>query len=255
MRIIALTNQKGGVGKTTSVINIGAGLCELGQKVLLIDLDPQAHLTYSLGFTAHEIEKTVYQLLKAEEQAESIIQKRNGIQLIPANIDLSGAEVEMISVAGREFLLKENIVTLVNTNYYDYMLLDCPPSLGLLTLNALTTATEVFIPLQTEYLALNGLSKLLQTIDIVKKRLNPGIEITGIIATRYDSRKKLNNEVVDKIREHFGDKLFPTLIRDNISLAEAPSFGKTIFEYKPDSNGAVDYLNICKEILNRKTII
>jgi len=252
MRIIALTNQKGGVGKTTSVTNIGAGLCKLGQKVLLIDLDPQAHLTYSLGFTAHEIEKTVYQLLKAEEPAESTIQKRNGIHLIPANIDLSGAEIELISVAGREFLLKENLVNLLNGNYYDYILLDCPPSLGLLTLNALTTATEVFIPLQTEYLALNGLSKLLQTINVVKKRLNPGIEITGIIATRYDGRKKLNNEVVNKIREHFGDKLFPTLIRDNVSLAEAPSFGMTIFEYKPDSNGATDYLSICQEILNRR---
>jgi len=153
MRIIALINQKGGVGKTTSVLNIGAGLSELGQKVLLIDLDPQAHLTYSLGYTAHEIEKTVYQLLKAEEPAESTILKRDGIQLIPANIDLSGAEVELISVAGREFLLKESLVTLVNQGYYDYILLDCPPSLGLLTLNALTTATEVFIPLQTEYLA------------------------------------------------------------------------------------------------------
>ncbi len=249
MKIIALINQKGGVGKTTSAINIGAGLKQLGQKVLLVDLDPQAHLTYSLGIVAHDQEKTVYQLLKGETTLDQTIIERDGLKIIPSILDLSGAEVELSSVAGREFLLREALSSLRG---FDYVLLDCPPSLGLLTLNALTTANEVFIPLQTEYLALSGLSKLIQTIEIVQKRLNDNLLISGIIATRYDGRKKLNNEVVEKIKGYFGEKLFPTLIRDNISLAEAPSFGKTIFEYKPDSYGAIDYLNLCREILNRR---
>lgn len=154
----------------------------------------------------------------------------------------------MSSVAGREFLLKEALEGIQN---YDYILLDCPPSLGLLTLNALTTAREVYIPLQTEFLALQGMSKLLSTIDIVKKRLNKNIEITGIIATRFDNRKNLNKEVVEKIEKYFGDRVFKTLIRDNVSLAEAPSYGQTIFEYKENSYGAKDYLNLCHEIINR----
>lgn len=249
MQIIAIINQKGGVGKTTSAINIGAGLKILHQRVLLVDLDPQAHLTYSLGIVAHEQPRTVYQLLKGESSLAETIFERNGLKVIPSILDLSGAEMELSSVAGREFLLRESMTGL---DGFDYALLDCPPSLGLLTLNALTTANEVYIPLQTEYLALSGLSKLLQTIDIVQKRLNENLEITGIIATRFDARKKLNNEVVDKIKEYFGEKVFPTLIRDNISLAEAPSFGKTIFEYKPDSYGAIDYLNLCRDILKRR---
>lgn len=249
MKIVALINQKGGVGKTTSAINIGAGLKQLGQRVLLVDLDPQAHLTYSLGIVAHELEKTVYQLLKGESRLEETIIERNGLKVIPATLDLSGAELELSSVAGREFLLRE---ILSGLRGFDYVLLDCPPSLGLLTLNALTTAHEVIIPLQAEYLALSGLSKLMQTIEIVQKRLNQNLKIAGIIATRYDGRKKLNNEVVEKIKEHFGEKVYHTLIRDNISLAEAPSFGKNIFEYRPDSYGAIDYLNLCREILNRR---
>jgi len=248
MTIVALINQKGGVGKTTSTINIGAGLAQLGKKVLLVDLDPQAHLTYSLGIQAHEQKATIYELLQGGDLGETIV-KRNGLSVIPSTLNLSGAEVELSGVAGREFLLKEALSGLKG---FDYVLLDCPPSLGLLTLNALTTAGEVYIPLQTEFLALQGMTKLLETIEVVKKRLNKELEITGIIATRYDSRKNLNREVVEKIQEHFGDKLFKTLVRDNIALAEAPSFGKTIFEYKADSNGAEDYLNICKEILRRK---
>src|SRR5665648_832413 len=186
MQIIALINQKGGVGKTTCAINIGAGLNKLRKRVLLIDLDPQAHLTYSLGIPAHELKNTVYELLK-----------------------------------------------------------------GTVTLNALTTAQKVYIPLQTEFLALQGMTKLLETITIVKKRLNKNIEIAGIIATRFDCRKNLNREVVEKIKEYFGNKLFNALIRDNISLAEAPSFGKSIFEYKSNSYGAKDYLDLCKEIIKR----
>lgn len=250
MRIIALANQKGGVAKTTSTINIGAGLEQLGKKVLLVDLDPQAHLTYSLGLEAHSIGKTVYELLKGDCTLEEGIQKRGGLKVIPANLNLSGAEIELSGMAGREFLLREALQGLLDL---DFVLIDCPPSLGLLTLNGLTAANEVFIPLQTEFLALQGMSKLLQTVEVIQKRLNRDLKITGILATRYDSRRKLNKEVVGKIREYFGkEKLFATIIRENVSLAEAPSFGKSIFEYKPDSNGASDYLDLCKEILQRR---
>lgn len=249
-RVIALVNQKGGVGKTTSTKNIGAGLTILGKKVLLVDLDPQANLTYSLGIKAHELEKTIYEVLKGEAKAkDAILKQKNGLSVLPASITLSGAEIELSGTAGREFLLKEALSDIfVN---YDFILLDCPPSLGLLTLNALTTATEVFIPLQTEYLALHGMSKLLETVNIIKKRLNDKLEITGIIGTLYDSRKKLNNEVISSIKEHFGKKLFKRVIRDNISLAEAPSYGQDIFTYKSDSKGAEDYSELCKEILRK----
>jgi len=248
MQIIALTNQKGGVGKTTCAINIGAGLNRLGKRVMLIDLDPQAHLTYSLGIPAHELNNTVYELLKGTVILKETIIEGNGLSLVPSSLNLSGAEIEFSGVAGREFLLKESVEGLKK---YDYVFIDCPPSLGLLTLNALTTAQEVYIPLQTEFLALQGMTKLLETINIVKKRLNKDLEIAGIIAMRFDNRKNLNREVVEKIKEYFGDKLFNTLIRDNISLAEAPSFGKTIFEYKSNSYGAKDYLDLCKEIIKR----
>jgi len=248
MHIIALINQKGGVGKTTSTVNIGAGLAKLNKKVLLIDLDPQAHLTYSLGIPAHELDKSIYELIKGEVTWKEILIERNELKIIPSSLSLSGAEVELSGIAGKEFLLKK---ALKKPKGFDYILIDSPPSLGLLTLNALTTAQEVYIPLQVEFLALQGLSKLLETIDIVKKRLNKNLEITGIIATRFDGRKNLNKEVVEKIKDYFGNKLFKILIRDNISVAEAPSFGKTIFEYKPNSHGANDYLNLSREILKR----
>ncbi|PKP60171.1 chromosome partitioning protein ParA [Candidatus Atribacteria bacterium HGW-Atribacteria-1] len=248
MQVIALTNQKGGVGKTTCAINIGAGLNKLNKRVLLIDLDPQAHLTYSLGIPAHELKNTVYELLNGTISLKETIIERNGLSLVPSSLNLSGAEIEFSGLAGREFLLKE---TMEGFKEFDYMFIDCPPSLGLLTLNALTTAQEVYIPLQTEFLALQGMTKLLETIKIVKKRLNKDLEVTGIIAMRFDNRKNLNREVVEKIKEYFGNKLFNTLIRDNISLAEAPSFGKTIFEYKSNSYGSKDYLDLCKEIIKR----
>lgn len=250
-KIIALINQKGGVGKTTSTVNIGAGLQKAGKKVLLVDLDPQAHLTYSLGIEAHELENTVYELLKSETRFDQVVVDREGIDVIPASLDLSGAEIELSGIPGRELLLKEG---LESATAYDYVLLDCAPSLGLLTVNALTTAHEVFIPLHTEFLPLQGMSKLLQTIDIVKKRLNRNIQVTGIIATRFDGRKNLHREVIEKVRnfQDFDQKLFKTFIRENVALAEAPSFGKTIFEHKPDSHGSDDYLNLCQEILNRK---
>jgi len=248
MKTIAIANQKGGVGKTTTTLNIGAGLAQLGKKVLLVDLDPQAHLTYSMGILAHELTRTVYQVLKGEATVEDVILDRNGVKLIPSTLDLSGAEIELSGLPGREFLLKEGIN---RPRGFDFILIDCPPSLGLLTLNAFTTAKEIYIPLQMEFLSLQGMGKLTQTIDVVKKRLNKDLTITGVIGTRFDSRKVLNREIEDKVKAHFGDKVFKTLIRENISLAEAPSFGKSIFEYRPESHGAEDYLALCREIIER----
>ena len=249
MPTIALINQKGGVGKTTSTINLGAGLSMLGKSVLLVDLDPQAHLTYGLGIQAHELDVTVYEVLKGEVQAAAAIVQRDGLEVLPSSLSLSAAEIELSGMAGREFLLKEALAGLPAR---DFVLLDCPPSLGLLTLNALTAAQEVFIPLQTEFLALQGMSKLIDTVNVVKKRLNPDLTISGIIGTQFDARKNLNREVVDKIREYFADKLFETLIHDNVALAEAPSYGQTIFEYRPECRGAQDYLDLSRETVARR---
>ena len=248
MQTIAILNQKGGVGKTTTAMNLGAGLAKMGKRVMLIDMDPQANLTYSLGIFAHELNLTIYDLLKCETTLEQVMIDRNGLKIVPASLDLSGADIEFSSIPSREFLLHK---TLNGITDFEFILIDCPPTLSLLTLNALTAVQQIWIPLQTEFLPLQGLSKLLQTVDIVIERLNSKLEITGIICTRFDGRKNLNKEVVEKVKEHFGSKVFKTLIRENISLAEAPSFGQTIFEYKPDSYGAEDYLKLTKEIIER----
>tara|TARA_R110002096_G_scaffold28336_25_gene86016 strand:- start:2125 stop:2880 length:756 start_codon:yes stop_codon:yes gene_type:complete len=249
MKIIALTNQKGGVGKTTSTINLGAGLAKLGKKVLLIDLDPQANLTYSLKMHSNRMEKTIYHGLKGEASLKEILIKHNGFDFIPSSLELSGAEMELANEPAREGLLK-NLLTQLKADEYDYVLIDCPPNLGLLTLNAFTAVTEIFIVLQSEYLALHGLSKLLDLIRIVQQRLNKQLEVGGIICTMYDNRKNLNKEVVGHIKDYFGKKVFKTIIRDNVALAEAPSHHKTIFEYDGGSAGAQDYFALAKEIKN-----
>ncbi|MCB0653916.1 MAG: ParA family protein [Saprospiraceae bacterium] len=245
-KIISLLNHKGGVGKTTCTIGIGAGLVELGKRVLLIDLDPQANLSLSLG--APRLPNTIYEAIRGESELEPYTIK-NGLDIITSTLDLSGAEMELVNEAGREYILRE-LFEPVKDNY-DFILIDCPPSLGLLTLNALTSSDKVFIPLQTEFLALQGLAKIKEVIQKVKFRLNKQLEIGGVIATMYDNRKVLNRDVVKTIKKYFGPLVFETIIRDNVTLAEAPAKRKDIFEYSPKSIGAEDFLNLCKEILKR----
>ncbi len=247
-KIIALVNQKGGTGKTTSTINIAAGLTNKGYKVLTIDLDPQGSLTASLGIDTYNNPNTIYEALNGQIKAQDCIIKKN-FDIMPSDIRLSGAEIELSSIPGRETILKEILDPVLNN--YNYILIDCPPSLTLLTLNGLVAAKEIYITLQPEYLALLGMSQLIKTIETVKKRLNPSLEVTGIIITMFDSRKILNKEVIENVEAYFPDKIFNTKIRNNVALAEAPAQGLDIFSYKPGSNGAEDYNNLVNEILQR----
>ncbi len=244
--IISLLNHKGGVGKTTSTINIGAAFVQMGKKVLLIDLDPQANLTISLGIPRQKI--TIYENMRGEAEVSPYTVKE-GLDVVTSNLDLSGAEMELINEAGREFILRELFEPLAHD--YDYIIIDCPPSLGLLTLNALTASNFVMIPMQTEFLALQGIVKIKQVADKVRFRLNRKLQILGVIATMFDSRKVLNRDVVGTIEKYFGDKVFDTKIRSTVALAEAPSVGKDIFDYNANSNGAKDYLDLAKEIIKR----
>ncbi|MCS7180016.1 MAG: AAA family ATPase [bacterium] len=252
MRKIAVINQKGGSGKTTTVVNVGYYLAKNGKSVLLIDLDPQSHTTIHLGFEPPDIKKSLYDLLVNQTPLSDVLKVTNikNLHLIPSKIDLASAEIELVNEVGREIILRE--ILKKNKVKYDYIIMDCPPSLGLLTLNALTTAKEVFIPIQTEFFALEGLTKLFQTIKIVKERINPELEITGIILTMYDKRKNICRDVERKVEEHFKDKVFKTRIRENVRLAEAPSFGKPIGEFDKNSYGAEDYKNLAKEIINQE---
>ena len=246
-RVIAISNHKGGVGKTTSALNIGAGLNSLGKKILLVDLDPQANLSQSLGITEPEI--NIYGALRGRYPLQPV-EITEGLDLIPSTLDLSGAEVELTGEAGREYILKELIDPLRSS--YDFILIDSPPSLGLLTINAFTASDEVYIPLQAQYLALQGLTKLLEVVDKIQRRLNKDLTIGGVFITQYDGRKVLNRDVVTAIEGHFKDKVFKTKIRDNVALAEAPARGVDIFRYNSKSYGAEDYLSLCREILNGK---
>jgi chromosome partitioning protein len=245
-KVISISNHKGGVGKTTSAINLGAGLNKLGKRVLLIDLDPQANLSQSLGLVDQE--RTIYGALRGEYKLQPI-EVIAGLDLIPSTLDLSGAEIEMSGEAGREYILKELVDPIRGS--YDYVLIDSPPSLGLLTINAFTASDRVFIPLQAQYLALQGLTKLLEVIDKITKRLNKELRVGGVFITQYDGRKVLNRDVVATIGAHFQDQLFKTMVRDNIALAEAPSQGLDIFRYNPKSYGAEDYLSLSQEVINR----
>lgn len=243
-RIITISNHKGGVGKTTSAINIGAGLNKMGKKVLLVDADPQANLTQSLGI--EEPETSIYGALKGDYPLEAM-EILPGLDLVGSTLDLSGAEVELSTENRREYILK-NILKPLESKY-DFIFIDSPPSLGLLTINALTASQEIFIPLQAEYLALRGLTKLQEVVERISERLNPDLSIGAVFITQYDSRTVLHRDVRDSIKNNFGDKLLSTPIRRNISLAEAPTKGVDIFRYAPTSSGAEDYLSLSREIL------
>lgn len=253
MRSIALLNQKGGVGKTTTTANLGACLAMLGKKVLVIDMDPQANLSVHLGVDIHSLKYSVYNIITGDCKTDEVIlnTKIQGLDIIPANIDLSGAEIELVGVVGRETVLKEYLGDMLER--YDYVLIDCPPSLGLLTLNVLTLVHEIFIPLQTEFFALQGVSKLLDTHEVVRKRLNKNLEITGIIFCMYTSRTRLCKEVIEKVKEHFAkDQVFDTVIRKNVKLSESPSHGKPVVSYAPGSHGSEDYMSLAKEVVQQE---
>jgi len=246
-RIIAMSNHKGGVGKTTSTLNIGAALTKLGQRVLLVDMDPQANLSQSMGF--EDTEYSIYGALRGKHELIPY-QVIENLDLIPSTLELSAVEIELSAEAGREYIFKELLAPHLDS--YDFVFIDCPPSLGLLTINALTAANEVFIPLQAHYLPLRGLTKITEVIDKIRKRLNPTLKIGGVFVTQFDNRKVLMRDVADSIKEYFNENVFKSKIRDNIALAEAPTGGVDIFRYDPKSHGAEDYMELAKEILKNK---
>lgn len=250
-KVICFSNHKGGVGKTCSTCNIGAGLANRGKKVLLIDLDPQANLSLSLGVT--DVDQSIYEVLLNETTIkEVIIGLSENIDLIPSSLDLAGAEIELAAEAGREMILREAIAPLLSK--YEFILIDCAPTIGLLTTNALTAASEVYIPLQAQYLSLQGITKLTEVINKIKARLNKKLKLGGVFLTQYDGRKVLNRDIADAIQEHFKSLVFQTKIRDNIALAEAPGRGQDIFRYNPKSNGAKDYDSLCNEIMKKQGV-
>jgi chromosome partitioning protein len=254
-KIIALANQKGGVGKTTSSINLAASLAVLEFKTLLVDADPQANSTSGIGFDPRNIKNSIYECIINNVDPREAIQKTEtpNLDLLPAHIDLVGAEIEMINLADREYKMKS--VLNVVRNDYDFIIIDCSPSLGLITINALTAADSVIIPVQCEYFALEGLGKLLNTIKIVQSRLNPTLEIEGILLTMYDVRLRLSNQVVEEVRTHFEDMVFDTIIQRNTRLSEAPSFGISVIMHDATSKGAINYLNLAREIIRKNGLV
>lgn len=243
--IIAVLNQKGGVGKTTTTINLAAYLARSGKSVLVCDIDPQGNTTSGLGLDKQALDTTLYDVLLSEAEVDKAIKKlKTKIDILPANAHLAGAEISLVNLENREFCLKQAIENL----NYDFILIDCPPSLGLLTVNALTSAHDVLIPVQAEYYALEGLSQLLSVVQHVRNNLNPNINILGVVITMYDSRNSLSEQVKAELKEHFGGKLFNTVVPRNVRLAEAPSFGKTIAEHDKWSKGARAYKSLAREV-------
>ena len=248
-RVIALANQKGGVGKTTTSINLGACLAKLGQKVLLIDVDAQGNATSGLGIRKADIKADVYDVLVNEVPMTDVIihTSRKNLDIVPATIQLSGAEIELTSQMAREKRLADAVVPIRDS--YDYILIDCPPSLGMLTINAFTACDTILIPVQSEYYALEGLSQLLNTIQLVQKHFNPNLKIEGVLLTMLDARTNLGNEVVEEVKRFFKDKVYQTIIPRNVRLSEAPSHGMSIIDYDPSSRGAKEYMALAKEVL------
>ena len=254
-RIIAIANQKGGVGKTTTSINLSACLAELGKKVLVIDLDPQGNTTSGFGIDKEVMDNTVYELMLGEcSIRESMTQVENieHLSLIPSNVNLAGAEIELLGINEKEYILK-NAVDYIRDDY-DFIIIDCPPSLNMLTVNAMTTADSILVPIQCEYYALEGISQLIHTIDLVQERLNPNLKIDGVVFTMYDARTNLSSDVVDTVKENLNATVYQTIIPRNVRLAEAPSHGLPINLYDAKSSGAESYRNLAKEIIERKDV-
>ena len=250
-RIIAIANQKGGVGKTTTSINLSACLAELGKKVLAIDMDPQGNMTSGLGIDKNNVEYTIYDLIIGEADVEKVIctEALENLDVLPANVDLSAAEIELIGVDNKEYIIRDEIEK-VKENY-DYIIIDCPPSLSMLTINAMTTADTVLVPIQCEYYALEGLSQLIHTIDLVKERLNPKLEMEGVVFTMYDARTNLSLQVVENVKENLNKTIYKTIIPRNIRLAEAPSHGMQINLYDPKSAGSENYRLLAEEVIHK----
>ena len=250
-RIIAIANQKGGVGKTTTAINLSACLAELGEKVLAIDMDPQGNMTSGLGIDKNNVEYTVYDLIIGEAEINQVICKEalENLDVLPANVDLSAAEIELIGIDNKEYIIRDEVEKVKNN--YDYIIIDCPPSLSMLTINAMTTADTVLVPIQCEYYALEGLSQLIHTIELVKERLNPRLEMEGVVFTMYDARTNLSLQVVENVKENLNKTIYKTIIPRNIRLAEAPSHGMPINMYDPKSAGAENYRLLAEEVIHK----
>ncbi len=251
-RIIAIANQKGGVGKTTTSINLSACLAEKGKKVLALDMDPQGNMTSGLGVDKEEVEFTIYDLIVGESTIEEVLLKdvMENLDVIPTNIDLSGAEIELLNVDGKEYIVKNAIKEIIDN--YDYVIIDCPPSLSMLTINAMTTANSVLVPIQCEYYALEGLSQLIHTVELVRDRLNPELTIEGVVFTMYDARTNLSLQVVENVKDNLQQNIYKTIIPRNIRLAEAPSYGMPINKYDPKSVGSESYKKLADEVIDRE---
>ena len=248
-KVIAITNQKGGVGKTTTAVNLGSCLAAAEHKTLLIDMDPQGNSTSGVGIDKKNVDVSIYDILLVNRQVNEAIQSTelDYLNIIPATISLVGAEVELVNMISRETRLKKAVLSV--QDHYDYIIIDCPPSLGLLTINTLTAANSVIIPIQCEYYALEGLGQLMNTVNLVKENLNPSLQIEGVLLTMYDGRLNLSRQVSDEVRKHFNSKVYETMISRNVRLSEAPSFGKPIILYDILSTGAENYLSLTKEVL------
>ena len=254
-RIIAIANQKGGVGKTTTSINLASALAEKGKKVLVIDTDPQGNTTSGFGIDKNEIDHTIYELMIGECSIDEVITKNvvkgiDGVDIIPSNVNLAAVEIELIDSDNKEYILREAISGIRDD--YDFIIIDCPPSLSMLTVNAMTTANTVLVPIQCEYYALEGLSQLVHTVNLVKDRLNPELDMEGVVFTMFDSRTNLSLQVVENVKEHIQENVYKTIIPRNIRLAEAPSYGMPINQYEPKSAGAEAYRLLAKEVIDRK---